>query len=343
MVICDHNNDMSQQSLFCLFSDFQLLQNEVDTVTIADEWHPILTDCASACLQGNSHVGCEICDILVIQLKHCPSCGIDHCNVCSRVAALISLHHASCRQLQQRSCRCVEFLSAPSRPTLDTSLPLERVRVYLQSVFPVSDHAVAEDELSNGVADKANDDNSVDSGDKDYDSDSSDDSIMMPSFSDILSSGLPTNRANRAPGFGVPQGTADQIACNLPALSGRGIDSSDVISPRGFYDAEQPASLQAPVGVAAGEMSDPRVCISSAAPASAAGIHGRAIHSVPVTGGSQLRGRVHYGSKMELRQFASLWQVHADDARHNGTQRSNELPVQGIILRDFRNVSCFYR
>lgn len=332
-----------------LLCDFQLLQNEVDMNAIDEDWYPVLNECTSVCLCGDPHKDCNICGVLGIQLRHCASCDIDICVICSRICAVISMHYAKCRQLQQQGCRFVEYLPASPNPALDTSgvvgmVPLDRVRVYLLSVFPVSGHNDGENKLDGSFDNDSDDhdDDEEEEGDKgSYDSDSSEDSIMMPSFT----FGVPSSqKANKSPSFPAREGIADQTGRDLPSLSGRGINSAANVPVANVHAAQQTKPLaQALGGAVAAETSDPRVCMSFHASAGTAGLRGGAIYSVPVTGGLRPRGKIHYGTKTELCQFANLWQVHADDARRDGTWRPGELPVEGVILRDFRKVSCLYK
>jgi len=336
--------------------DCQLLQNEADVEAIADEWHSILQDCTSVCLSGDSHDCCEICEALVLQLKHCATaaCDVNSCGACGRVAALISLHHVRCSQTQQRCChgRYLSSSSTSASHPFTEQMSVDRVRSYLLSVFfpTPSDH---------GDGDDDGDDYEADEDEKDFDSDHSDDSIMMPSFSsDIPSSQPPTDESL---GSVVPQGGA----YDLPVLFGRGIDSATTmpspVRPDDIHHTEPAAK-----SVGATEMSDPQLFISSEVPASTAGFPGGAmgfpsgpirsvpvrvipsgtagfpgepIHSVPVTSSQRPRGRIRYGTKSQLRQYASLWQNYADRARQDGTQTLHDLPVGGVILEDFRCVS----
>ena len=327
--------------------DFQLVQNEVNTEAIADEWRPIIKECTSVCLGGDLHKDCNICYILAIQTKHCASCHVDICAVCSRVVALISMHYAECRQLRQQSCRCVEYLPASRNPALDSfsgvgMVSRDRVRAYLQSLFPTSDHANVED--NNSDNDDDDDDGSDDENDKDPDSDSSEDSIMMPSFSSNIPSVLmPSNKASGAPGFNEPEGNAHRIAHNLPPLSGRGIDSATGLThaTSGLTHTTQlmkPLS-QAVGGAAGAAISDPCNCMSFQAQASSASLHGGVIHSVPVTGGLRRRSRICYGTKIELCQFAK--KVHSERARREALCHLDDLHGDGVILKDFEHVSCF--
>jgi len=309
--------------------DFQLMQNEVHIESIARYWYSLIKDHISICLGGESHENCKICDMLVLQLKHCSTacCDISSCSMCHRVVAFISLHYAKCRQLQQQCC-CSRYLAAYPNPSSTSSphiemVSVDRVRSYLLSVFPVlSDH----------------EDDDVDDGDDgDFDSDSSDDSIMMPSFPSDTPSFQPT--ADETPGSAVPEGGTHGTARDLPRLSGRGINSNTSFLPPGFASNVQ---WTTPVlrSVGAAGVSDPRVCISAVAPPSNVGFPGGAIHSVPVTSRFRPGGKVRYGTKSQLRQFASLCQVYTDRARQDGMQTFGELPLGGIILDDFRDVSC---
>ena len=327
------------------FCDFQLLHNEVNTESIADEWRPIIKECTSVCLRADLHKDCNICSVLDIQLKHCASCHVDICSVCSRIVALISMHYTECRQLQQQGCRCAEYLPASWNPDLDLyrengMVPRDRVRAYLQSVCPASDHVDGEDKYENNSGSEDDDDDSSDEDDKDYDSDSSEDSIMMPSFSlDLLQK--PANRDDDIPGLNEPEDNAHWIA---HSLSGRGVNSAGAVPvERVSHTAQRTKpSAQLVGGAVAAAGTDPRICMSFQASASSRGLHDGVIHSVPVTGRLRPRGRVHYGTKMELRRFASLWQVRTERARRDGICNLGDLPVQGIILRDFRHVSCFH-
>jgi len=297
----------------------QLLQNEVDVESFDDNWRSVLTDCTSTCLRGNSHKECLICDAVMIQLTHCGTswCGVS-CGVCRRVVALVSMHYAECSRTQQ-PCHNRDYLkdSCTSFQTVGTAA-LDRVRRYLQSVFlPCSDH---------------NDDKD------DYDSDSSDDSIMMPSFSSDVS-------VSQAPHHGSPRSEAleDDV---LPTLRGRGVDSATAVLPEAITSTKLPTkpSVKSPGGALAAELSGPRVCISTQALNSAAVLRSGHIRSVPATSSLRPRGTMHYGTKTQLQQFASLWQNYADEAKLDGMPRSRELPVAGVILDDFRNVCrlhCF--
>ena len=219
----------------------------------------VIKDCISTCVRGDSHVNCRVCDAVVRQLKHCAvaSCDTNSCSVCARVVTLVSLHRAECRQLAQR-CSCRQHLAASPDQTSASSECFEmvsvgRVRVFLLSVFrALSDHVDDGNEM-----DKDDDDD--DDDDDDVDSDSSEDSIMMPSFSDIPSFQLP---ADRTPG-------STGIAQDLPALFGRGISSPIAVAPPGFAkDLQRSKSVLESAGAAA---SDPRLCVSVAAPTSTAG------------------------------------------------------------------------
>jgi len=216
-------------------------------------------------------------------------------------------------------------------------VPRDRVRAYLLSVFPVSDRATGEDNRDNNFDDEDDGNEEYDDGD-DFDSDSSDDSIMMPSLSrDVPSVQVPATTANDAPD------SAPQIPHDMPTLFGRGVNSATAVPVEGLSDATQltKPSAQAAGGAAAAEMSDPRVFMSFQAPTSTAALRGGVIHSVPATGRARPPGRVHYGSKIQLRRFASLWQVRTERARRDGM--SDELFMEGVILTDFRNVSCSHR
>jgi len=190
-------------------------------------------------------------------------------------------------------------------------------------------------------SDNLHDDNSdSDSSDRDIfdhdrddedsiDSNTSDDSIMMPSFSDISSLQLPDARALS---FSAPEVGALGIAADLPSrrLIDRGADSA----ASGSSNVQQMKTVLKSVG---GVVPDPRLCMS-VAPNSTLGLHQEgASHSVPASGSSRLRGRMHYGTKPRLRQLASVWQNYAERYRQDGTVL--KLPTEGIIMNDFRDVS----
>jgi len=322
---------------------FQLLQNEVDTEEIADDWQLLMKDCTSRCIRRNSHKNCGICDAVISQMKHCAtaSCDTNSCALCYRVVVLISQHYAECsRQLQQREpCYCQRYLDSSSNPSSTSSadfgmVSADRVRSYLLSVFPsVSDNAVA-------AAADDDDDEAYDQGDgddKDFDSDSSDDSIMMPSFSSDISASQTS--ANETPGSSVPEGGAFGISDGLSGLCGRGVSSACSVASPVTADAMRSKKpvLKCRGVYMASEMSDPRLFVSVDAPPHTAGLPSEAIHSVPVTGASRPRGKMCYGTKSQLWQYARLWQNYADRARESGTLR--DLPPGGVILHDFRNVS----
>jgi len=291
---------------------------------IDDNWRLLLKDCTAVCLLQACHENCSICDALMLQLKHCAtaSCDVNTCSVCHRVVILISMHYAECRRFQQHCC-CNLYLTA-SPNLVSAFLPdvmmvsICAVRTFLLSVFQT---------LSNqdAAAAAAADDDDDDGDDKDFDSDSSDDSIMMPSFQ------LPSNKTPRS---AVPHGGAISITDDLPGFSGRGINSATTGSVANDTQPTRRMSQRLETAMAA-EMSDPRLCISSECRAGAVGLHNEAIHSVPV----RPRGKMRYGSKSVLRKFASLWQNYADRARQDGLCRLHELPVGGVILDEFRDVS----
>ena len=343
---------------------------------ISDDWHPLINDCMSRCLRGDSHENCKICEALVIQLKHCAtaSCDSSVCGACGRVVLLISQHYAECgRQLKQpEHCYCSRYLATCPNPATTCSSGVEMVSVdgvrqYLLSVFPsLLDHNAAaaaadDDDDDDDVAcdcgdgddkdfnssddddddDDDDEDNEVDEqeeeagdhgvgDDKDIDSDSSDDSLMMPSFSSESSSfQLPA----------VPESGAFGIA-NL-ALCGRGVNSPTTTALPAVGDVTQ---LVKPVvkrleAVVVSEAADPRLCVSFEAPAGTGGSHTGVLHSVPVTGASRPLGKVCYGTKSRLQQFANLLHNYADRARENRMQSSRELPGGGVVLYDFRKVS----
>ena len=321
---------------------FQLLQNEVEVTAIADDWQSIVMDCTSICLAGDSHKNCTICDALVIQLKHCAaaSCDVNSCVVCQRVVAVISLHYADCRQRPQQCC-CGRYLTASPDFAATFTLCVDQVRSYLLSLFPalpdrVDDDDGDDDDKDDGDGD-GNEDDLGNEEDKDYNSDSSDDSIMMPSFSSDISSFQPP--ASETPGSAVPEGGACGIMRDLPGLFGRGINSATTVTPPRFgNDPHRTLPVLESVGAArVAEMSDPRLCISSEA---SPGTVDMGSASMPVISGSRPRGRMQYGTKSRLQKLASSWQSYADLAKRDGMQRLHELPAEGVILDDFRNVSC---
>ena len=235
-------------------------------------------------------------------------------------------------------------------------LPIDRVRPYLRSVFQSAsgqdddddddDDEKEEDEekflsvsehCSGTAAAAADDDDDHKGFNRDFDSDSSDDSLMMPSFSSSEFSSPFQPPSFETPGLALPEGRGFGIAAtrDLPGLSGRGVDTSDGLP--GFASATQPRRpgtifLEAVA-------SDPRLCVSFDAPTAAAVCQTEAVASVPAAMVSRPRGRMRYGTKSELCKFARWWQNFAERARRNGTQSSRELPLGGVILDDFRHVS----
>jgi len=331
----------------CCLSDFQLLHNEANTEAIDEEWLPIINECTSVCLRGDSHKDCSICYVLVIQLNHCAtaSCDVGGCEVCGRIVALVSLHYAECRHQLALSCRCREYLasSQTSKPVstvfLDVGMMLvDGVRRYLQSVIPtLAAHNADEDDDDNS---DVNDDDIH--GDEDYDSDSSNSSIMMPSFSSSDPSFQPPS--NKPSDSTLPEGGAFGFAPELPGLSGRGINSATAAPVPSFDIVGQPAkpvprSPRVPKVI---QIADPRVCISSEVPAGTVG-HGAVLHSVPVTGTFRPRGRMHYGTKSQLRKFASLWQNYTERAKSDALHVPSNPPTEGLILDDCRGVSFIFR
>ena len=142
---------------------------------------------------------------------------------------------------------------------------VDRVRIYLSSVYPTRRDHDGDDGENNDDADdddEDDDDKDHDHNDDDFDSDGSDDSIMMPSFSDIPS-------AERNSGPAVPEAGAFGIARELPPLFGRGVSSPVTFPPPGFaHDLQR--RKPAPEAVAAAAP-DPRLCLSVAAPTTTAG------------------------------------------------------------------------
>ena len=241
--------------------------------SLAGDELSVIKDCISTCVRGDSHMNCRVCDVLVLQLKHCAvaRCDTNSCSLCGRVVTLVSLHHAECHHSRQR-CSCGRYLAVSSNQTSASlecfkMMSVERVRSFLSSIFPaLSDCVYVGDERDedDGKDDDDDDDDDVDDdddddGNEDTDSDSSEDSIMMPSFSDIPPVHLP---ADKAPG-------STGIAPDSPALFGRGISSPVALAAPGFAkDLQRSKSVLEAAGVAA---PDPRLCVSVAAPTSTAG------------------------------------------------------------------------
>jgi len=353
---------------FCgtVLCDFQLLQNEVGTECRSEDWQSILSDCTSRCLSGCPHKNpqnctCRICDALMIQLQHCATanCDSNGCSVCGRIVMLISLHFDECYRQQERQCSCSRYLATSSSTnSMNASsyemLPVDRVRSYLCSVFQsVSCHDDDDDDdkgdeaeflpVSGNSSAAADDNDDVDDDDhkgsnKDFDSDSSDDSLMMPSFSSSEISSPFQLPSIKTSSLALPGGHGSRIAArDLPVLSGRGVDTSDGLA--GFAAASlaaRPKTKHLEAAVA----SNSRICVSLDAPTTGAAVsRTEAITSVPVAAVSRPRGNIRCGTKTELRKFAVRWQNFADRTRENGTQSIQELPLEGLILNDFRHVS----
>ena len=302
-----------------------------------------LLKCRSLCLrQPNDCVDCDVCNSLVLILKHLRCCALSECPRC--LSALWLMSQQDCNpELYPSSLLNINF----------SPLTVNHVRSILEKIFPLphfsSDEESSSDEDFSDNGTSSDDDGNLvmnqtlTSPTSEEPSDDieevrnlqpdSDESIMLP---DALDEQQPDKQANLHPDKQhsvIPSMILEQhsdnevtsqppqlLASNHPLARTDQVDSLYELSATGppqdrYYSLFPPLSQN----------------INNA--------QNRRAFSIP-TNLSDRRGSVVYGDRQLMRRLVTNhWQDLAEKAKSDGRHRDANQPAQGVIFQEYSSVS----